>query len=139
MKATKYSYNKSPHPFVETINPRIMIPPTHQQPILRKGNTALSSTNSYHYTRGNTVNSHNNPLFYKNSHRINSGGMAIFNRQRFAPYPSHKRSHANALLQPTNICYYNYRPQMQQVSLSDHLNIINQSPLTTSPADSIYR
>ncbi|XP_055307961.1 meiosis regulator and mRNA stability factor 1-like [Sitodiplosis mosellana] len=151
MKATKYSYNKAQQPFVETMNSQqsrfyknILIPPTHQQPILRKGNTALTNTDSYHYIRGNTVNAQNNPQFYQNSHKINTGGMAVFNhntssRQRFAPYPSHKRSYAHALVQPTNICYYNYQSQMQQqAQSSNHLNIINQSSITTSPTDSIY-
>lgn len=142
MKATKYN-----HPFTETINPsqsrffkNVMIPPTHQQPMVRKGNT----DDSFHYIRGNTVTAQNNPQFYQNSHKINTNGMAIFNhntssRQRFAPYPSHKRSYAHALIQPTNICYYNYQPQMQQQISSNRINIVNQSALITSPTDSIYR
>lgn len=152
MKATKYSYNKSQYPFVETINSQqsrfyknVMIPPTHQQPILRKGNTALTNTDSYHYIRGNTVNIQNNPQFYQNSHKLSTSGMAVFNhntssRQRFAPYPCNKRSYAHALMQPTNICYYNYQPQMQQqATSSNHLNIITQNSSTASPTDSIHR
>lgn len=138
MKATKYGYNKPQHPFVETINSQqsrfyknVMIPPTHQQPM--KGNTAVLTN---HYIRGNTVNP---PQFYQNSHK-----MAVFNhntsiRQRFAPYPSQKRSYAHALMQPTNICYYNYQSNMQMQQLAISSNIFNQSSMTTSPTDSIYR
>lgn len=153
MKATKYSYNKTQHPFAETINSQasrfyknVIIPPTHQPSILRKGNTALTNnTENYHYIRGSTVNAQNTAQFYQNSHNINTGGMALFNyntsnRKRFAPYPNHKRSYANALMQPTSICYYNYQSQMQQQGASsNHMNIIAQSSLEASPTDPIYR
>lgn len=152
MKATKYSFNKTQRQFVETTNPQqsrfyknVIVPATHQKSIHKKPNTTIISTESYHFIRENSENIQNNNQCYQNSHKLNTAGMEIFNpnssnRQRFAPYPSHKRSYAHAMTEPTNICYYNYQPQIQQQEMSSNqLNLVNRKSLTTYLTETIYR
>lgn len=147
MKTTKYSYNKTQYPFVDSINaqqPRfcknIVMPALHQQHIPKNTNVLVGNSGNFYHAKGNGNNNGQNNLHFKQqTQQLNAGIVGLTNnrssRQRFTPYPFYKRSYDHTVMQPTPQRCYNFQVQSQQQSMasSSLVSITGQCSASVSP------